>query len=69
MLEEISEAEIKEVLSFMTGIPVSEVTESEKHKFLNIDKKLNRRIIGQENAIKKHLKCNSTIKSRIKEPK
>ena len=41
MLEEISEAEIKEVLSFMTGIPVYEVTESEKHKFLNIDKKLN----------------------------
>ena len=68
MLEEISEAEIKEVLSFMTGIPVYEVTESEKHKFLNIDKKLNRRIIGQENAIKSISSAIQRSRAGLKNP-
>ena len=53
----------------MTGIPVYEVTESEKHKFLNIDKKLNRRIIGQENAIKSISSAIQRSRAGLKNPK
>ena len=43
---------IAEVVSKLTGIPVSELTEEEREKLLNLEKKLATRVVGQEEAIK-----------------
>ncbi|TSC75022.1 MAG: ATP-dependent Clp protease ATP-binding subunit ClpC [Parcubacteria group bacterium Gr01-1014_44] len=48
----VNEHAIAEVVSKLTGIPVSELTEEEREKLLNLEKKLSLRVIGQEEAIK-----------------
>ncbi|MGL4850397.1 MAG: ATP-dependent chaperone ClpB [Clostridium sp.] len=49
--EEVTEEEISEVLSRWTGIPTSKLLEGEREKLLKLDKELEERVIGQEEAI------------------
>ena len=50
--EEVDNNHIAEVVSRWTGIPLAKMMESEEEKLLNLEKELNRRVIGQEEAIK-----------------
>lgn len=50
--EEVDYEHIAEVVSRWTGIPLAKMMESEKDKLLNLEKELNHRVIGQEEAIK-----------------
>ena len=50
--EEVDNNHIAEVVSRWTGIPLAKMMESEKDKLLNLEKELNHRVIGQEEAIK-----------------
>ena len=47
----VTEAEIAEVVSKWTGIPVSKMLEGEREKLLNMEAALRRRVIGQDEAI------------------
>ena len=49
----ISEDDVKNVVSLMTGIPLSRVVESETEQLLNMEKELNKSVKGQNKAIKK----------------
>ncbi len=49
--EEVTEADIAEVISKWTGIPISKLIESEKEKLLNLEDELHRRVIGQDEAV------------------
>ena len=49
--EEVTEEEISEVLSKWTGIPVDKLLEGEREKLLRLDKELETRVIGQEEAV------------------
>ena len=49
---EVSENEIADIVSKWTGIPVAKLVESEKEKILNLEKSLNERVMGQEEAVK-----------------
>ncbi|MDS0525076.1 ATP-dependent chaperone ClpB [Clostridium sp. SHJSY1] len=49
--EEVTEDEISEVLSKWTGIPVSNLLEGEREKLLRLDSELQKRVIGQNEAI------------------
>jgi ATP-dependent Clp protease ATP-binding subunit ClpB len=49
--EEVTEADIAEIISKWTGIPISKLVESEKEKLLNLEDELHRRVIGQEEAV------------------
>ena len=49
--EEVTEGEISEVLSKWTGIPVDKLLEGEREKLLRLDKELETRVIGQEEAV------------------
>ncbi len=49
--EEVTEEEIAEVVSKWTGIPVSKLVETEREKLLNLDKILERRVVGQDEAV------------------
>ncbi|WP_394211480.1 ATP-dependent chaperone ClpB [Enterovibrio calviensis] len=47
----VTEAEIAEVLSRQTGIPVAKMLEGEKEKLLQMEDELHSRVIGQEEAV------------------
>ncbi|NJN10991.1 MAG: ATP-dependent chaperone ClpB [Richelia sp. RM2_1_2] len=49
--EEVTEADIAEVISKWTGIPISKLVESEKEKLLNLEDELHNRVIGQYEAV------------------
>ncbi|MEE4117335.1 MAG: ATP-dependent chaperone ClpB [Marinilabiliaceae bacterium] len=49
--EEIVSEDIAEVVSRWTGIPVSRMMQNEKEKLLYIEKELEKRVVGQEEAI------------------
>jgi ATP-dependent Clp protease ATP-binding subunit ClpB len=49
--EEVTEADIAEVISKWTGIPVSKLVESEKEKLLNLENELHQRVVGQNEAV------------------
>src|SRR5207253_1627124 len=42
---------IAQVVSKLTGIPVTELTEEEKEKLLQMEERLHERVVGQEEAI------------------
>ena len=48
----ITEDNIASIVSKMTNIPVSRITQGEKERVLNLDKQLEKRVIGQDEAIK-----------------
>ncbi|MHC0065540.1 ATP-dependent chaperone ClpB [Nostoc sp. UIC 10890] len=49
--EEVTEADIAEIISKWTGIPISKLVESEKDKLLHLEDELHHRVIGQEEAV------------------
>ena len=50
-LQELTIADIAEVIENTTKIPVKKITEAETQKLLNLEKNLHKRIIGQNNAV------------------
>jgi len=49
--KEVTEDEIASVVSAWTGIPVSRMMETEKHKLLVLEERLHQRVIGQDEAV------------------
>ncbi|MFH0757819.1 MAG: AAA family ATPase [Bacteroidota bacterium] len=49
--EEITAEDIAEVVSRWTGVPVKRMLQSDKEKLLHIEKELQKRVVGQEEAI------------------
>ena len=68
MLIEIDNAEIEDIVSSMTRIPVSKLAESEKNKILNLDKELNNVVVGQEQAIKSISNAIKRSRAGLKNP-
>jgi len=50
--EEVDAEEIAEVVARWTGIPVSRLMEGETEKLLKMEKRLHRRVVGQDSAIR-----------------
>ncbi len=55
--------DIKKVISDLTGIPVTQISETENSKLINLEKELHKKIIGQNEAISKISKA--IIRGRI----
>ena len=51
-IQEITEEDVYHVVSEMTNIPITKLSTSDKQRFLNIEKTLNAKVIGQEEAVK-----------------
>lgn len=48
---EVTEADIAEIISKWTGIPISKLVESEKEKLLHLEDELHHRVVGQSEAV------------------
>ena len=49
--KKITQREIRELLSTMTGIPIQSITNAESEKLMNLEATLHKRVIGQNEAI------------------
>ncbi len=67
--EVVTEAEIANIVSRWTGIPVSRLTEGERDKLLRLDEILHERVVGQDEAVQ--LVADAIIRARsgIKDPR
>jgi len=69
-LDEVVDSEdIAEVVAMWTGIPVSQMMETEAVKLLNMEKRLYERIIGQDEAIKVLSDAIRRARSGLKDPR
>ncbi|MCR4610297.1 MAG: ATP-dependent chaperone ClpB [Lachnospiraceae bacterium] len=66
--DKVSEDEITRIISRWTGIPVSKLTESERNKTLHLEEELHKRVIGQDDAVKKVSEAIIRSKAGIKDP-
>jgi len=67
--EEVTEKEISQIVSKWTGIPVTNLEESERQKLLRLEDELTERVIGQKEAVT--AVSNAVIRARagMKDPK
>jgi ATP-dependent Clp protease ATP-binding subunit ClpC len=65
----ITEEDIAEVISMMTGIPVMRMVEAESDKLRQMGEKLAGAVIGQDEAIKKVVKAIQRNRVGLKDPK
>jgi ATP-dependent Clp protease ATP-binding subunit ClpB len=49
--DEVTDADIAEIISKWTGIPISKLVQSEKDKLLHLEDELHERVVGQEEAV------------------
>lgn len=66
--ESVTDEEIARIISRWTGIPVSKLTESERNKTLHLDEELHKRVIGQDEGVRKVADAIIRSKAGIKDP-
>ncbi len=67
--EEVTDAEIADVISHWTGIPLSKLLEGEREKLLRLDSVLHRRVIGQDEAVQAVADAVIRARAGIKDPR
>ena len=65
----VSEDNVAEVVSMMTGIPVQRVGQADSQKLLNMAGTVGNKIIGQDDAIKKLTRAIQRTRAGLKDPK
>ncbi len=66
--ETVSEANVEDVVSMMTGIPVNRIAQTEKNKLAELDIRLKQNVIGQDNAIDKVVRAIQRNRTGLKDP-
>lgn len=64
----VNESNIADIISVMTDIPLSKISSSEGQRLLNIENELNKKIIGQPEAISKLSKAIKRTRAGVKNP-
>jgi len=65
----VSEVTIAEVVASWTGIPVTKLTQEESTKLLNMENELEKRVIGQNDAVKALVRAVKRAKVGLKDPR
>ncbi len=65
----VTDDNVAEVVSMMTGIPVQRVGQTDSQKLLHMAETINHKIIGQDDAIKKLTKAIQRTRAGLKDPK
>ncbi|MER3523545.1 MAG: Clp protease ClpC [Ignavibacteria bacterium] len=67
-VHEVTEQEIADVVSMMTGIPVNKVAQSESEKLLKMEEALKDQVVGQDEALIKLTKAIRRTRAGLKDP-
>ena len=66
--EEVTEEDIAEIVSKWTGVPVTKMLESEMQKLVRMEDNLQRRVIGQEEAVRAVANAVRRSRAGLKDP-
>ena len=66
--EAVTDDEIAKIISRWTGIPVSRLTEGERAKLLTLEEQLHRRVVGQDEGVRRVTDAILRSKAGIKDP-
>jgi len=66
--EEVTDEDIAEVVSRWTGIPVSKMVEGESDRLLEIERRVRRRLVGQDEAVSRLARAIRTSRAGLKDP-
>jgi ATP-dependent Clp protease ATP-binding subunit ClpB len=66
--EQVTEADIAEIVANWTGIPVNRLLESERQKLLQLEKHLHQRVIGQQEAVEAVAAAIRRARAGMKDP-
>ena len=66
--EAVTEEEIARIISRWTGIPVAKLTEGERTKILGLEEQLHKRIVGQDEGVRRVADAILRSKAGIKDP-
>ncbi len=66
--ETVTEDNVAEVISMMTGIPVNRVAEAETHRLAELPNLIKGKVIGQDKAVKKVIKAIQRNRVGLKDP-
>jgi ATP-dependent Clp protease ATP-binding subunit ClpB len=66
--ENVTEDEISKIISRWTGIPVNKLSETERQKTLHLEDELHKRVVGQEEGVRKVTEAIIRSKAGIKDP-
>lgn len=66
---EVSSLDVEEIVSSWTKIPVSQISEEEGEKLLKLEKRLHKKIVGQEEAVKAVSACIRRSRAGLSDPK
>ena len=66
---EVDENDIADVVSSITGVPVSNLTEAEASKLLRCEEVLHQRVVGQDEAVSKVARAIRRSRSPLKDPR
>ncbi len=64
----VTDDEIARIVTRWTGIPVNKLLEGEKHKLMNLENTLHKRVIGQDEAVKSVAEAIIRSKAGINDP-
>ena len=64
----VTEEHVAEVVSMMSGIPVTRISESEIGRLANMGEEINRKVIGQHEAVAKVVKAIQRNRAGLKDP-
>ncbi len=65
----VTKEDIAAVVSSGTGIPASRLTESERERLMSLEETVSKRVIGQDEAVRKIAKAVRRARSGIKDPR
>lgn len=68
IIHEVTEENVADVVSMMTGIPVHRVAQSESEKLVSMESELKKYIVGQDEAIEKLSKAIRRTRAGLKDP-
>ncbi len=66
--EQVSDQNVSEVVSMMTGVPVQRIAMNESERLINMEQDLEKSVVGQQDAIKKIVKSIRRNRAGLKDP-
>ncbi len=66
--ELVSDQNVSEVVSMMTGVPVQRIAMNESERLINMEQDLEKSVVGQQDAIKKIVKSIRRNRAGLKDP-
>ncbi|SHF53038.1 ATP-dependent Clp protease ATP-binding subunit ClpC [Salegentibacter echinorum] len=66
--ETVSEENVADVVSMMTGVPVNRIAQTESNKLVKLPKKIKGKVIGQDTAVAKVVKAIQRNRAGLKDP-